>query len=981
MAIFIVDQFSLNTDLPLDIRYVPAGGTYNDVSAYWYPGMQVYQTSDQKIWYADNSLNWHPISEGTDASINALYQLFNDLSTYIGQQITIINASIGRIDGSLNTLFSWQLSQDGSISDLRSWNISQDGSIVDLRNWDISQDASIINLRNWDLSQDASIAQIRLDIQDVSGRVFDLETSVGYFNDWQIAQDASIVALRNTDLSRDASIVALRNTDISQDASIVNLRNWDLSQDASISALRSKDASLDASIGLLNNWNISQDASIVELRQDIIDLDASLDLYVLKSGDTMSGPLTITAGGLVINPGDISAYGNIFIQKNAAIGGDLTINGSLYVVNTGTIDVSTGFIRLNTGLTGTPPPTLQSGIVIERGSSEPYIILYDETDQSFRVGIASETSTGYLDSSTQAVATREDNPTPYGIAFWNDTLNRFDTSIGFTLNDVKNHFAALDASIIFLYGWNLSQDSSIVQLRTDINDVSIRLSWINVADLSSGITNLESSVGALDILTQTLNSSIGYLTNWELSQDASIVALRAKDASQDASIAGLDLRLSGIETSVAYLDSSIQQLFNRKDTSVLGAMNIGDGSAAVYAGITNDGSLQFREIAGSGAAIVTQTGGLIVISLDASFAGEVNTASNVLGGDASIFNKKIAQDLQFKNIVSLDPSNLIITSDASSVYFDVSISTATALSELTDVSIASSLQTHQIIEYDGSSSLWKNTNNIWWDTSLATTTDDLGGIPQGTDLSNLTLKDILFRILYEYQIPNIYVGSNPVSGIYEKGLPATQFATVDVSYFVNNFSYPLAKLNNFTITKSGTGTLLDVSLGLINSSTGTYTDGAGITNWGGSNRTVNYNVYVQDDQPGKPAIMAQDSFTFYYRQYWGTVPGTTNIGAVNSTMIKALDSSRLSGETDLLATFTNTGTGFIKYLFAYPDTVASPDNFGVLSQIIDQNGFEIVDSFQTQNTDVSFGLNNVRYRIYLLKNKVDTSTFEITFKF
>jgi len=198
---------------------------------------------------------------------------------------------------------------------------------------------------------------------------------------------------------------------------------------------------------------------------------------------------------------------------------------------------------------------------------------------------------------------------------------------------------------------------------------------------------------------------------------------------------------------------------------------------------------------------------------------------------------------------------------------------------------------------------------------------------------------------------------------------------------VNNFSYPLAKLNNFSITKTGAGTLLDVSLGLIDSSTGVYTDAVGIDTSAPTLRTVNYNVYVQDDQAGKPAIMGQDSFTFYYRQYWGTVNGNTLIANVSSGAITGLASSRLAGETDLIATFTNPGSGFVKYLFAYPDTVASPDNFGVLSQIVDQNGFEIVDSFNTQNTDVSIGLNNVRYRIYLLKNKVDTSTFDITFKF
>ncbi len=918
MAIFIVDQFSLNTDLPLDIRYVPAGGTYFDVSAYWYPGMQVYQTSDQKIWYADNSLNWHMVGQGADASLNALYQLFNDLSTYVYQQIPAINASIATINSSINNIYVNIQTINASIATL-------DSSVKDLYQWQISQDASIVALRNTDISQ-----------------------------------DASIIALRNTDISQDASIVILRNTDISLDASIQLLNAWQLSQDASIALLRAKDASLDASINYLYQWNTNQDTSINGIWSELGEINASLGDYVRKAGDTMTGPLVITGGGLQVS-NDVSILGKLYVGSNAAIAGDLTVNGSLYVVSVGTLDVSTGFIRLNTGLTGAPPPTLQSGIVFERGSAEPYIILYDETDKTFRIGIASETSTGYLDSSTQAVATRQDAPIINGIAVWNDTLNRFDT---FTQLTYTSAGLRLDASLL------LPQYAGVNNLML--------------------VVAPDGTVKAVATPDGSINALYAYIDGSLAARDASITVLFNQNVSQDASILRIDGSLYVLfnqnliqDASIIRIDGSINALFARKDTSVLGAVNIGDSSAQVYAGLTADGSLQFKGFAGSGAAVVSQTSDLIIISLDASFAGEVNTASNIPGGDASIFARKVAQDLQFKEIKSLDPGSLIITSDASFVYFDVSLAPVSnaSLGGLTDVTLTAPLQTHQVVEYDASLSYWKNTNNIWWDTSLATTTDDLGGIPQGTNLNNLTLKEILFRILYEYQAPNLYAGSSPIGGIYEKGLVSTQFASIDVSYFANNFSYPLAKLNNFTITKTGTGTLLDVSLGLINSSTGTYTDGVGITNWGGTNRTINYNVYVTDDQPGKPAVMDQESFTFYYRQYWGTVPGTTLPSGVNSAMIKTLDSSRLAGESDLIATFNNPGTGFIKYLFAYPDTVASPDNFGVLSQIIDQNGFEITDSFNTENEDVSVGLNNVRYRFYLLKNKVDTSTFDITFKF
>ena len=927
MAIFIVDQFSLNTDLPLDIRYVPNGGTYFDVSGYWYPGMQVYQTSDQKIWYADNSLNWHMVGQGADSSLNALYQYFNDLSTYVYQQIPAINASIYTLNSSINNIYVNIQTINASIYTL-------DSSVKDLYAWQLIQDASIVALRNTDLSLDASIKLL---------------------NSWQLAQDASINALR----SKDASL----------DASLNYLWNWQYSQDSSIELLRLKDASLDASINYLYQWNTNQDTSINDIWSELGNVDSCLGLFVAKAGDTMTGPLSITAGGLNVT-NDVSILGKLYVQGNTDIGGNLTINGSLYVVNIGTLDVSTAFIKLNTGLTGTPPSWMQSGIIIERGDASSYGLIFDESRQEFRVGIvnAPDASGVYKDIDTQAVATRQDLPITNGIAVWNDVENRFDTFNTFTFD---GSILRVDASLTFpKYASGLdvilvvSPDGTLKTIST--YDGSINALYAQNAQQDASIIRID--------------GSINKLFQQNVTQDASIVTL-------DSSVKALFVRVNTLDSSMTYMDSSIKQLFARKDTSVLGAMNIGDSSAQVYVGLSVDGSLQFKGFASaSPSVVISQSGDLIYIGIDASSGGEVNTASNIAGSDASIFSVKVAQDLRFKGLKSLDPSMLIITSDTSFVYIDLSIGSVNvnaSLGGLTDVSLSAPLLTHQIVEYNVSTGKWINTNNIFWDISLGTTTDDLGGVPQGSNLNGLTLKQVLYKILYEYQIPTLLTGTNPASGIFEKGLASTQFASIDVSWYSTNVNYPLALLNNVHITKTGVGSVYDASLGLVASSLGVYTDAIGIMNWGGTNRTISYNVSIDDNQSDKPqpAVGLSKSFTFYYRQFWGEVDGNTILGTIDSSMIKALDSSRLAGETDLTGTFTYTSGPKIKYLFAYPDTVAAPDNFGVLSQILDQNDFDITNSWDTANKDVSIGLNTVRYRVYLLKNKVDTPTFNVTIKF
>jgi len=110
------------------------------------------------------------------------------------------------------------------------------------------------------------------------------------------------------------------------------------------------------------------------------------------------------------------------------------------------------------------------------------------------------------------------------------------------------------------------------------------------------------------------------------------------------------------------------------DSSVKGALNIGDGSAGVYAGLTADGSLQFKKFVGLGAAVITESSTLITIGLDASFAGEVNYGVNVGAGDASLYYDKLGQGLRFREIkagtgvsVSVSDNLVVINSTSSGV--------------------------------------------------------------------------------------------------------------------------------------------------------------------------------------------------------------------------------------------------------------------------------------------------------------------------
>lgn len=97
MSVSIIENFNLGTDKPLDNRYVV--NSYNDVSMYWYTGMQVYQLNDNQLyWY--NGVVWTAV---LDTSVNEDWK--------------------GYVDGSLST-------RDLSINDLYTNKVDRSGDVM-----------------------------------------------------------------------------------------------------------------------------------------------------------------------------------------------------------------------------------------------------------------------------------------------------------------------------------------------------------------------------------------------------------------------------------------------------------------------------------------------------------------------------------------------------------------------------------------------------------------------------------------------------------------------------------------------------------------------------------------------------------------------------------------------------------------------------------------------------------------------------------
>jgi len=121
---------------------------------------------------------------------------------------------------------------------------------------------------------------------------------------------------------------------------------------------------------------------------------------------------------------DTPTFGALQVTGDTTIEGNLYVLGNSSIINTNITEFEYNIILLNRQETGSGVTLNQAGLEIERGSLENYRIVFNEADDTIRVGEI---------SSTQAVATREDSPLLQGVMTWNNTEKRLDSSDTITI--------------------------------------------------------------------------------------------------------------------------------------------------------------------------------------------------------------------------------------------------------------------------------------------------------------------------------------------------------------------------------------------------------------------------------------------------------------------------------------------------------------------------------------------------------------------
>ena len=106
--------------------------------------------------------------------------------------------------------------------------------------------------------------------------------------------------------------------------------------------------------------------------------------------------ITVTGSGSESADVTLTLPDDVQVANNLTVAGNLTVNGTLTSLDTTNLDIEDNLFVLNAGLTGTP--VNDSGMLINRGSSDNGIFMWDESADKFTLGLttADGTSTGNI---------------------------------------------------------------------------------------------------------------------------------------------------------------------------------------------------------------------------------------------------------------------------------------------------------------------------------------------------------------------------------------------------------------------------------------------------------------------------------------------------------------------------------------------------------------------------------------------------------
>ena len=246
--------------------------------------------------------------------------------------------------------------------------------------------------------------------------------------------------------------------------------------------------------------NSAIDARVVKSFVDALGIQATsvADNSVVLGNDTTgnyiqtvtgtANKITVSGSGSESADITLSLPDDVQIASDLTVAGNLTVNGTLTSLDTTNLDIEDNLFQLNAGLTGSP--VNDSGMLINRGTADNGIFMWDESVDKFTLGLttADGSATGNITLSSLGtlVANLEGSVTG-NITGQVSDISNFTTA---NLTENTNLYytqARFDSALAAKSTTNLSEGSNLYY--TDAR-FDTRLASKDTDDVSEGTSNL-----------------------------------------------------------------------------------------------------------------------------------------------------------------------------------------------------------------------------------------------------------------------------------------------------------------------------------------------------------------------------------------------------------------------------------------------------------------------------------------------------------
>ena len=339
-----------------------------------------------------------------------------------------------------------------------------------------------------------------------------------------------------------------------------------------------------AFVDALNVQAASVDANSVTLGTD------TTGNYVATITGT-ANKISVSGSGSESADITLSLPDDVQIASDLTVAGNLTVNGTLTSLDTTNLDIEDNLFQLNAGLTGSP--VNDSGMLINRGTADNGIFMWDESVDKFTLGLT----------------------TADGSATGNITLNSLGTLVANIEGDVTGDVTGTVSSISNHSTSDLSEGTNLYY--TDAR-FDTRLATKDTDDVSEGATNLYYTSARFD-------SAFGGKSTTDLSEGTNLYYTSARTNSDfDTRLATKDTGDLAEGTNLYYTDARAQAVSINNvvedTTPQLGGNLASNGNDILFADsdkavfgagsdlqIYHDGSNSFIRDAGTGNLVIRGT--------------------------------------------------------------------------------------------------------------------------------------------------------------------------------------------------------------------------------------------------------------------------------------------------------------------------------------------------------------------------------------